>query len=764
MFRKQQTELEQLFREALRQYVGDTRYSFWFTSDTRFMFDGDVLTVETETFFKLEWLRDGGYIETFKKLGHNLFGREIEVRLVLKEPTSPRPKSVDRPRNASQVERAVQDLLDEEAREKEAAVQNGSSREYEPLDMSEQDAGAFDAATFAPSQAPYNQTLDLPFEPQDAAAQGYPEPRDDAYAPLPSAPAEPVKRGRGRPRKNPDANAAPKFDAYAQNDYATPSYETPEPQAQQPYYGSTDPYAPQEFDAPNPPKRKRGRPRKTPPASDATNLPSNGAQYAQPQPAQRSLFQQSPASSPPPSFRDAFQNERRASDQVLRPQAFPSNGVGAELSKAELDAYAAGSFDRGAVYDSPRYDASPDAFERERPTRQPSRGRGRPRKDANAPTRRFEDEEETVSRDSRGFNVVTRQKDPTRIKSEDRRTPFLSLGKFVVKHTNATAYQIVQVAVTQPFVINPIYISGPTSVGKTHLLEGLCDAYARKRDAKPPLYMTGLQFTEAFVHSLRGGAPFRERFNNISLFALDDVHFLEGKSSTQVELLNLYDYLRLRRVQFVVTANKPIDELDLRSELTTRLESGVACNIEPPERELLAEVMHNMALDRRLIISDDVCRFVVSRYASNARQVSGALNKLFAEHLATGAPIDIALAQRALADLTPVNYRNIKLDDVERVVQEVFGLESNALKSASRAKKCADPRAIAMWLARKHTRAALAEIGYFFGGRKHSAVLSAQKKVDEWLQAHEQIDGAEGAFTVNDVVELVERKLSYPKA
>ena len=125
---------------------------------------------------------------------------------------------------------------------------------------------------------------------------------------------------------------------------------------------------------------------------------------------------------------------------------------------------------------------------------------------------------------------------------------------------------------------------------------------------------------------------------------------------------------------------------------------------------------------------------------------------------------DVLLSAReALADLAASNLRSVRLDDVERVVQEVFGLESNALKSSSRAKKCADPRAVAMWIARKHTRAALAEIGNFFGGRKHSAVLSAQKKVDAWIETNETLDAAGAPISVNEAIERVERALSYPR-
>ena len=274
--------------------------------------------------------------------------------------------------------------------------------------------------------------------------------------------------------------------------------------------------------------------------------------------------------------------------------------------------------------------------------------------------------------------------------------------------------------------------------------------------------MTAEQFTTSFIQCMRRqSGAFREQFKNISLFALDDVHFLEGKLATQTELLNVYDFLRSRGVQMIFSANRPLVELDkLRGELTTRMESGVVCKIENADRETLAQIFRQMAAQRRISIPDDVCRYVASRFTMHARQLSGALNRLYAAHLALGQPITLEFARDTLADLAPTNFHNIKLEDVERVVQEIFGLDPNALKSSSRARKNADPRALAMWLARKHTRSALAEIGAYFGGRRHSSVLSAAKKVDLWLESNEPIATLDPAAPLNETIKKIERALT----
>lgn len=543
------------------------------------------------------------------------------------------------------------------------------------------------------------------------------ESRDAAvFAPQP---APTPKRGRGRPRKNtPASSAIPEPNAlessywgerldpsnpYLRNANATNNVFTPSFEGR----GHT----PSLVDAPSAEKRKRGRPRKYPAATQASPFSFSGSYNRTP-------------------------DGRESARSVL------------ELDDAER---------RSATL---REFASPEA--RAIPSPAP-RKRGRPKGSVKRVP--LDPDASDVLRDARGHNVVRAPRDvKPRIKASDNFTRrFASLKTFVVGPSNSTAYKIVDLVVSSPTIMTPLYICGPTSVGKTHLLEGICDAFSRNPAfaSKPPLYMTSEQFTTAFIRSLRGGSPFRDRFRNISLFALDELRFLEGKKSTQTELVYALDYLRNNGVQVVISGSCPLVEMtDLRDELVTRIQSGVYAEIAPPERETLAAILQRLALERNLVIPEDASRYVVSRFATHAREISGALNRLYAAHLATGSPITLDLARDALADLATVGRRGVRLEDVERVVQEAFGLESNALKSASRARKYSDPRAIAMWLARKHTRAALAEIGAFFGGRRHSAAVSAQKKVDGWLRENADVANADGSESpVAEVVKSLERAL-----
>lgn len=455
--------------------------------------------------------------------------------------------------------------------------------------------------------------------------------------------------------------------------------------------------------APTAPKRGRGRPRKNP-------LPPEPTPNAAPSP----VF--------PPSTPDLW-----------------------DLSESERAVWTAATDERS---DAP----TPNAPQKH----------GRKPKAAVAPVDAVDDE---VLRDANGFNIVKKAKPQPRAAASSPSVRLASLDSFVEGFSNQLARKIADVAILQPGAMNPIFIGGPTSVGKTHLLEGICERYGRYPNRKPALYMTAEQFTTAFIRSLRGGTPFRDRFRNISLLALDDVHFLEGKTTTQAELLSVVDMLRQRNVQLVFSANRPLGELTkLSGELTTRVQGGFVCQIGPPERETLSRILRQMALERRLELSDEVCRFVVSRFASHARQLSGALNRLYVARLTTGAQIDVPFAQEALADLIASNVRSVKLEDVERVVQETFGLDDEELKSKSRSKRCADPRALAMWLARKHTRSALAEIGAYFGGRRHTAVLSAQKKIDRLLQSNGSLENGSASLAVSDAIERLERSLALSRS
>ena len=317
---------------------------------------------------------------------------------------------------------------------------------------------------------------------------------------------------------------------------------------------------------------------------------------------------------------------------------------------------------------------------------------------------------------------------------------FASLSSFVVGASNRLAMYSAEMVARNPGQITPLFVYGPTSVGKTHLLEGIWSAERKAGRGTTTVYLSAEQFTSQFLEALRGsGLPvFRRKYRGVDVLILDDLQFLAGKRATQVELLHTVDTLLREGRQLVFAADRPPAELtDFMPELITRLTSGMVCRIEPPDYATRLGIVGQLSCRLGVELPADVQRFVAARLTGHARELSGAICRLQATSEATRQPISLPLAEEALGEMIQHNTRVVRLADIEKAVCEVFGLEPQTLQSDGKTRRVSHPRMLAMWLARKHTRAALSEIGAFFGRRSHSTVISAQKRVDQWM-AHDE--------------------------
>jgi chromosomal replication initiator protein len=342
------------------------------------------------------------------------------------------------------------------------------------------------------------------------------------------------------------------------------------------------------------------------------------------------------------------------------------------------------------------------------------------------------------------------------------RRKFASLSSFVSGRTSGLALASAEAVARRLGEMNPLLIHGPTGVGKTHLLEGIWTAVRKTCRQLTTVYLSTEEFTSYFLEALRGsGLPsFRRKYRGLDLLIVDDLQFLAGKRATQVELLHTVDTLLRQGRQLVFAADRSPAELgELLPELTTRLESGMVCRIDPPDYATRLGIIALMAAGRRIDVPPEVQQFVASRLSNHARELSGALCRLQATSQALGRPITLPLAEEALAEMIRQSSRVVRLPDIERAVCDVFGVEPRSLHSGGKAKRASYPRMLAMWLARKHTRAALSEIGEFFGRRSHSTVISAQKRVDGWMAAGEPLVLAERAWDVDEAIRQVERRL-----
>ena len=253
---------------------------------------------------------------------------------------------------------------------------------------------------------------------------------------------------------------------------------------------------------------------------------------------------------------------------------------------------------------------------------------------------------------------------------------------------------------------------------------------------------------------------FRRKYRDVDLLLIDDLQFFSGKRQTQIELLYTIDSLDRRQRQLVFASDRAPSELgDLGPELIARLQSGLVCRVEPPDYETRLGIVARMADRLGLSIGREVQQWIASRLTRHARELSGALCKLHAVHCAWGKPISVAMAEEALAEMIRDGSRVVRLPDIEKAVCETLDLDAASLRSARKSKSVSHPRMLAMWLARKYTRSALTEIGHYFGDRSHSTVISAQRRVDQWLAHGEAVALADRTWGIDDAIRHIERRL-----
>lgn len=339
---------------------------------------------------------------------------------------------------------------------------------------------------------------------------------------------------------------------------------------------------------------------------------------------------------------------------------------------------------------------------------------------------------------------------------------FAKLSDFVVNASSRLAYTSCEIVTEQPGGVTPLLLHGPHGVGKTHLLEGIWSELRRSRRLRRLVYLSAEQFTGYFLEALHGsGLPnFRYKYRDVELLIIDDVQFFAGKRATLVELLHTIDAVLREGRQLVFASDRPPSELNaLGPDIVGRLAGGLVCRIDPPGIEARRQIAARWARLCHVSVPEQVIDYVAQHLPGDARQLRGAINRLKAASQAHGTPVTEALAVESLADIIRSAHHVCRIHDVERAVCDLFGMDSKTLKSGSREKRVAQPRMLAMWLARKYTRSALSEIGNYFGGRSHSTVVSAQKKVQGWIGQHETVQLADQTWMMQDAIDKLETQL-----
>lgn len=336
------------------------------------------------------------------------------------------------------------------------------------------------------------------------------------------------------------------------------------------------------------------------------------------------------------------------------------------------------------------------------------------------------------------------------------------LDTFVVGPSNRMAFAAIELAAGRPGEMSPLILHGPSGVGKTHLLEGICTHFRGLHPKASAVFLSAEQFTTGFLQALHGsGLPgFRRNCRTADLLVVDDLQFFVGKRATIMELQHTIDSLHRQGRQMVFACDRELESLtELGADLLTRLRGGMTARMLPPDEQVRRGIVAATAARRGLSVPDEVLDYIAAHMTRHTRELTGAMNRLEATSHMLGLPITLGMAEEALADLVRSSGRSVRLADIERAVCSAFGIDAGSLQSGQRARKVNHPRMLAMFLARKHTPAALAEIGSYFGRRSHSTVISAQKTINEWVATGSQIVLADSTWNVEEAIRRVEEML-----
>ncbi len=343
-----------------------------------------------------------------------------------------------------------------------------------------------------------------------------------------------------------------------------------------------------------------------------------------------------------------------------------------------------------------------------------------------------------------------------------QRRRFSSLKDFVVSDCNSMAKTAATMVLQQPGQISPLYIHGPSGSGKTHLLEGIYGLAQQKKELGRVVYLSAEQFTTYFLEALQssGVASFRRKYRDVGVLIIDDVQFFAGKRATKTELLHTLDAITRRGGQVVLAGSQRPTELSaLGTELVARFSSGLICKVDPLDETCKQAMIERLAEKRGVVLNESLIHWLMRQLPGEGRLVSGAINRLWAYCAVEGNELSIAVLENLLSDLIPQRSSMMRLDDVENAVCRVFGVDTKLLRSQSKSRRASNPRMLAMWLARKHTGAALSDICLHFQRRSHSTVISAEKKVNKWLSEDCVVQIADRSLKAQEAIELAEAEL-----
>lgn len=341
------------------------------------------------------------------------------------------------------------------------------------------------------------------------------------------------------------------------------------------------------------------------------------------------------------------------------------------------------------------------------------------------------------------------------------------LDSFVVGPSNRLAHAAACELIGAPVGAHKLLVvHGGCGLGKTHLLQAICNGVRRRHPLLEWRYVSGEEFTNEFIRAVKAGRgdAFRARFRTVDLLVIDDIHFLANKRATQDEFLHTFNAIDAAGKAVVLSSDRhPRNIATLGEPLVNRLISGMVVEIQPPDFVTRREILSRRAGGMSVGIPEDVLDFVARHITRNVRELEGALFKLAALASLTRDPITLELARFVLDDAIARAQRAPEPADIERVVAAYFGLTRATIHSRSRDRTVSLARALTMYLIRKHTTLSFPEIGRLLGNKNHSTVLMAAKRIALGLEEDQKVNwnDADGAHQapLRDVLAVLERDL-----
>jgi len=324
-----------------------------------------------------------------------------------------------------------------------------------------------------------------------------------------------------------------------------------------------------------------------------------------------------------------------------------------------------------------------------------------------------------------------------------KKTLKLSLDTFVVGSSNELAHNAAKAIIQNeksPF--NPLFIHGGYGLGKTHLIQGICNAVGKKRPKTNWLYIPAEDFANQFVLALKTKKLelFRKKIRQTDLLAIDDVHFFANKPATQQEFLHTFNTIDLEGKQIVMVSDahpKMIGQLS--EKLVNRFVSGMVVKIETPDLQTRCRICKQYATTMRKHIPESVIRYIAENLKTNVRELQGALLKLIAYSALQNENISLYMTKEVLAEHLARTDPIVHISDIESAVATYFGITPANIHSSKKDRTVALARHFSMYLARKHTKMSSPEVGRFMGNKNHATVLLACRKVEDMLKRNAEL-------------------------